>query len=68
MSRQAVETLMDKWMNDTNFRDELRTDAEGTIKATGFDLDADEWAAVRNMDFSQSDEELMSRASKGGST
>ena len=66
MSRQSVETLMDKWMNDTDFRDELRTDAEGAIKATGLELDADEWTAIRNMDFSASDEELMSRASKAG--
>ncbi|HMS40829.1 MAG TPA: Os1348 family NHLP clan protein [Pyrinomonadaceae bacterium] len=66
MSRQAVETLMDKWMNDTNFRDEMRNDAESAIRGTNLELSTDEWEAVKNIEWSASDEELMSRANKAG--
>lgn len=64
MSRQAVEDLMDRWMNDVAFRAQLRQDPEGTVRQTGAQLDQDEWAALRNVDWSLPDEELQARASK----
>ena len=66
MDQTVVTQLMDKWMNDEGFRASLRTDPEGTIKATGLTLDDDQWRAVRNIDWSQSDEELTARASNSG--
>jgi hypothetical protein len=63
MSRQAVETLIDRWINEPAFREQLRTDPEGTVRASGAQLDEDEWAALRGVDWSLSDEELQSRAS-----
>ena len=64
MSREAVETLMDRWMNEPAFRTAMRQDPEGTVKRTGVALDADEWAALRSVDWNLSDEELKARASK----
>ncbi len=65
MSRQAVEQLMDRWMNEPNFRDEIRRDPEGTVRRMNLELDEDEWAALRNMDWKLPDEELQARANKG---
>ena len=64
MSREAIEQLSDKWMNDESFREELRRDPEAAIRATGVALEEEEWATVRNADWSVSDEELLTRASK----
>ena len=66
MSREAIEELVDRWLNDPAFRTAVRQDPEGAIRATGVELDADEWAGIRKIDWSLSDEELSVRASKGG--
>ena len=42
MSRDAVAELTAKWMNDAAFREAVRKDPVGTIKATGLDLDESE--------------------------
>jgi hypothetical protein len=39
----------------------MRADLEGTVKRSGVELDADEWAALRNVDWSLSDEQLQAR-------
>ena len=66
MSREALEALVEKWTEDTSFRTAIRKDPEGTIKATGLELSPDEWAAVRNFDWTVSDEELTTRANMDG--
>jgi hypothetical protein len=63
MSRESVETLVEKWMEDASFRSALRKDPESAIRGTGLDLTAEEWSAVRNIDWSLSDEELSARRS-----
>ena len=63
MDQTAVAELMDKWMNDEGFRASLRKDPEGAIKATGYNLDDEQWKAFRAIDWSLSDEELTARAS-----
>ena len=68
MSRQSVETLVEKWMEDKSFRSAVRLDPEAAIRGTGLELTADEWAAVRNIDWSLSDEELSTRQSASGSS
>jgi hypothetical protein len=65
MSREAVEQLMDRWMNEPSFREELRADPEKAVQHTGVALDEVELEALRNMDWEVSDEELVSRVSKG---
>lgn len=65
MSREAVEQLIDKWMNEPSFRTEMRTDPEGTVRKTGASLSQDEWAALRTVDWNKTDEELRARANLG---
>ena len=64
MSREAVNELFDRWVNDAAFRQDVRTDAEGTVRRTGALLDEDEWAALRTVDWNQPDVELQARVSK----
>ena len=64
MSRQAVETLMDRWMNEPQFREALRQDLEAAVKAAGVTLSDDEWAALRSIDWTLSDDELQARVSR----
>ena len=64
MNRDAIETLMDRWMNDVSFRAELRANPEAAVKASGVTLTVDELAALKNFDFSASDDELHARVSK----
>jgi hypothetical protein len=61
MSREAVSKLVDRWINEPAFRTQMRADLEGTVKRSGVELDADEWAALRNVDWSLSDEQLQAR-------
>jgi hypothetical protein len=64
MSREAVEQLIDRWINEPAFRQELRTDPEGTVRRSGAVLAEDEWAALHQVDWSLPDEELQARVSK----
>jgi hypothetical protein len=64
MSRQAIGELMDLWTNDPSFRAAMRHDPEATVRQRGVTLSEDEWAALRSVDWSASDEELQSRVSK----
>ena len=66
MSTAAMNQLIDRWMNDGAFRTELRSDPEGTIRAHNLDLSADEWSAIRKVDWSLSDESLQARVSQFG--
>jgi len=66
MSREAVDTLIERWMEDSQFRLAVRADPEAAIRATGLELSPQEWAAVRNIDWSLSDEELTTRSSHTG--
>ena len=50
MSRQAIESLIDKWTSDPGFREGMRNDAEATVRMAGVDLDQDEWSAIRAVD------------------
>lgn len=68
MSRTAVEQLIERWESDPAFRDQLRADPEAAVRGAGADLDADEWTAVREMDWTLPDEELRQRINMGGYT
>jgi hypothetical protein len=68
MSREGVQQLIDYWINDPGFRVQLRQDPEGTVRRSGADLNEEEWTAVRSLDWSLSDEELLARVSKSAFT
>ncbi|MCX6020244.1 MAG: Os1348 family NHLP clan protein [Chloroflexi bacterium] len=61
----GVEQLVDRWLNEPGFKDQLIADPQGTVRAAGLSLDADEWATLRNTISSVSDAELQTRISKG---
>ncbi len=50
MSREAIEELVQRWMDDPAFRAAVRQDPEGAVRDTGLELTADEWAAIRSVD------------------
>jgi len=64
MSRESVQALMDRWINEPAFRAAMRNDPEATTRGSGVELDADEWAALRGMDWTLPDAELQVRMSK----
>ncbi len=64
MSRDAIGELVDRWINEPAFRAEVRQDPEGAVRRSGIQLNDDEMAALRNIDWSLPDEELRSRLNK----
>lgn len=61
MSKDAVESLIDRWVNEPHFRTELRDDPEGAVHRSGIELTGEEWAALRSVDWGLSDEQLEKR-------
>ena len=61
MSREALEQLVQRWVDEPDFREAVQRDPEGTIEHAGFQLDEQEWAIVRDTDWSQPQEELRTR-------
>ena len=51
-----AEKLIDKWINDETFRQAIRRDREGAVRAAGMTLSAEERDALGAIDWSQSDE------------
>jgi hypothetical protein len=64
VSREALEQLMDRWINDSAFREEFRSDPEAAVRKSGLSLSPDEWNDVRAMDVQPADEELQPRVSR----
>jgi hypothetical protein len=63
-NQQAMQQLADKFMNDTDFREEMKQDPEGAAERKGFALDEEDKQALRGVDWSGSDEALNDRVSK----
>ena len=64
-NQEAMQQLADRFMNDADFREEMRQDPEGAAERSGFALDEEDRQALRSVDWSGSDEELKERVSKG---
>lgn len=64
MSQEAFKEVVDRWMNDPQFRSEVRKDPEGAISRTGKSFTEEERGALKKVDWSLSDEELKARVSK----
>ena len=65
MSRQVVGQLIDRWLNEPEFRNKLRKDPMGAVKSTGVRLEEEEWMALKQIDWNLPDEELKPRVSQG---
>ncbi len=61
---EAMQQLADKFMNDPEFREQMRQDPEGTAERTGLELDEEDRQALRSIEWNQSDEQLKERVSK----
>jgi putative modified peptide len=59
-----IEPLIDRWIDDNGFRAALQRDPEAALRAAGVSLTKDEQAALRAIDWAQSDEQLTARVSK----
>ena len=65
MARNGVDKLVQKYLNESGFRQKMERDPEGTVKACGISLNVEEWATVKNVVMTTSDETLRQRVSKG---
>ena len=63
-NQEAMQQLADRFMNDADFREEMRQDPEGAAERSGYQLDEDDRQALRSIDWGGSDEELNDRVSK----
>ena len=61
---ESMQQIADRFMNDAEFREQMKQDPEGTAQSEGFQLDDEDRKALRSMDWSGSDEELNERVSK----
>jgi hypothetical protein len=64
MGKEAVRKLMDLWINDPSFRNKLKKNPDAAARDAGITLTKEERAALQNVDWSLSDQELQARASK----
>jgi len=64
MANKAVRQLMDLWINDPKFRNKMKSNPDAAVRDAGIRLTNEERAALRNVDWTLSDEELQARASK----
>ena len=63
----AIDTLLDRWMNEPGFRTSLTTDPEATVAAAGLSLTDDEWATLKAAVAGLDGGDLGTRLSKDGS-
>ncbi len=61
---ESMQQLADRFMNDENFRQEMRRDPEGAAESSGLPLDEEDKQSLRSIDWSGSDEALKERLSK----
>jgi hypothetical protein len=66
MNPTSMLELADRYLNDPQFKEQMRQDPEGTAESTGLKLDDEDRQSIRDWDMSSSgDEELKGRISKG---
>jgi len=63
-NQEAMQLLTDRFMNDADFREQMKQDPELAAEREGFALDAEDKQALKSVDWSGSDEELKERVSK----
>jgi hypothetical protein len=62
--RRLIEQLTDRFLDDPEFREQMRLDPEGTAERLGIPLTEEDRQAMRTIDWSLPDEQLTERASK----
>ena len=61
---ESMQQLTERFMNDAEFREQMKQDPEGSADSTGLQLDEEDRQALRSVDWSGSDEQLKERVSK----
>jgi hypothetical protein len=61
---ESMQQLAERFMNNSEFREEMRQDPEGAAERSGYQLDDEDKQALRSMDWSGTDEALNDRVSK----
>lgn len=64
MGYEDVGKIIDRWLNDPEFKKQFRQNPEECVRKGGLTLSADEWASLKKVDWTLSDEDLKSRISK----
>ena len=66
MNPTSMLELADRYLNDPQFKEQMRKDPEGTAQSTGLKFDDEDLQSIRSWDMSSSgDEVLKERISKG---
>ena len=66
MNPTSMLKIADRYLNDPQFKEQMRKDPEGTAQSTGLKLDDEDRRSIRNSDWGPSgEEELKERISKG---
>jgi hypothetical protein len=66
MNPTSMLELANRYLNDPQFKEQMRKDPEGTAERTGLKFDDEDRQSIRNWDMSSSgEEELKDRISKG---
>jgi hypothetical protein len=69
MNPTSMLELADRYLNDPQFKEQMRKDPEGTAESTGLKFDDEDRQSIREWDMSSSgDEQLKERISKGVGT
>ena len=63
-NQEAMQQLTDRFMQDADFREEMRNDPEGAADRAGYGLDGEDKQALKSMEWGGTDEELKERVSK----
>ena len=58
MDQKIYGEVIARWKDDPAFRENMRADPQGTLKAAGVTLDSHELAALARIDWGLSDHEL----------
>ena len=61
---ESMQQLADRFINDAEFREQMKQDPEGAAERSGLPLDDEDKQALRSIDWSGSDEALSQRVSK----
>jgi hypothetical protein len=61
---ESMQQIAERFMNNAQFREEMRQDPEGAAERSGYQLDDEDKQALRSMDWSGTDEALNDRVSK----
>ena len=55
-NQETMQQLAERFMNDEQFREQMRQDPEGAAERSGYQLDDEDKQALRSIEWNQSEE------------